>query len=361
MGALRHLKRKNKRPHRAAPQLVPEELLGLRFTCIKCGTVSAMPWLEKLPEPVIPEFVADRGAYRTPAVMPVSCPAPGCDAVIEAKVPPGEIECNWVLYGDEAGRSIPQPAPAFSTEPLHFFCITLVGLHATKHGEVQAAIRQMKREAKPGQDPDSWPHHFSEIWGESADEGGHALRGKPEKIKYAEKWAKCIRVARPHLVTFTFCGSLVDDDPVARKARIKAQKEGLFAFCLAASLRWLRAHKKGIRWVFDNVADTSGGRTPTEGWAKEVFLGLQYTRLFQWLAAGAAVVEPAFAKPGSHFLSEIADFLSFWTAREFERHVRGLSSECPTKLAGEGHFQFVMEGGDAEHAMSLADLLPKRA
>lgn len=277
------------------------------------------------------------------------------------EVPLREIECNWNLYGDESSRVI-KPETRFCAYPLHFFSITLVGLHAAKHDHMRGALRDLKQTIKPAADPDSWPHHFTKIWDSKPDSGGFALDGKAAKVEYAHQFATMLRTARPHLATFTFTSCFIDDDASLRRQRIKHQKEELFSFCLVSSLEQMRANKKGVRWAFDNIADASTG-VRTEGWANEVFLGWQYTRLLQWIAAGSAVVEPAFTQPGSHFLSELADFLSFWVGREFDKHLTGAACECPTGLTGVGFYQFGLADGGFDFAWSnglpLDRMLPK--
>lgn len=332
---------KDKRPHRAPPGLVPERLNKLRFRCLRCGTLSPMPWLEKMPKALAPK--AEQGGHWVPAVIPVPCPAPGCGAVMAAQVPRKEVEGNWTLFGDESGRQI-VPAKRFGRSPLHFFSMNLVGLHATLHARVQAEIRELKRVVRPRADPDSWAHHFSRIWSERKDEGEHNLESKAAKVAYARRFAGMIAGARPHLVSFTFSSCIVDDEPALHSVRVNTQKEEIFSFALVSSLEQMRENKKGVRWIFDNVADATGA-APTEGWAKEVFLGWQYTPLLHWLGSGSAVLEPLFEKPGSHFLSEIADFIAFWVGREYFSHLTDAKCECPTSLTGRGFYQFALADG----------------
>lgn len=332
---------KDKRPHRTPPRLVPEKLNGLVFTCPGCGAQSPMPWLEQMPKALAP--IAVDGGYQVPAKIRFPCPRPGCGADLGAKVPPREVEGNWTLYGDESGRQI-VPSMRFAATPLHFFSMTLVGLHAQAHDRVQSDIRELKRVVRPDADPDSWTHHFSPIWSEKKDSGEHNFETRADKVEYAKRFAGVIAAARPHLVSFTVSSCIIDDDPSLHAERVNAHKEEIFSFALASSLEQMRENKKGVRWVFDSVADASDA-VPTEGWAKEVFLGWQYTPLFHWLAAGSAVLEPRFEKPGSHFLSETADFIAFWVGREYLRHLTERDCECPTKLMGKGFYQYGLADG----------------
>jgi len=107
----------------------------------------------------------------------------------------------------------------------------------------------------------------------------------------------------------------------------------------------MRKNKKTARWTFDNIKDTSDGKK-TEGWADECFLGLQYTRLFTYLTGGKAIVAPTFVPPGSHYLLEMADFISFCMAREFQRVSEGKNAELQSGLMGKMINQIVEANGE---------------
>jgi hypothetical protein len=164
-------------------------------------------------------------------------------------------------------------------------------------------------------------------------------------VEFAKAMATIIREARPELATFNYSGcAIISREKKIRATKIKAQNQELFAFSLISSLDEMRRHEVTPQWIFDNVQDTSS-RPKTEGWAQEVFLGLQYTRLFTWLSSGSVVFAPEFDKPGSHYLSEIADFVSYSVAREFEKAIRGDRSEFPTSLLGFGSYQGMIQDG----------------
>lgn len=127
-------------------------------------------------------------------------------------------------------------------------------------------------------------------------------------------------------------------DPKERKKVLKQQKEHVFAESILTTPKQFRCREKSVNWTFDNVQDATAG-SKTEGWASECFLGLQYTRLFTWVSAGATVVEPKFAIPGSNFLLELADFISYCVARDFERAIVGQRPEFPSSLLGQGFYQ----------------------
>ncbi|WP_293367909.1 hypothetical protein [Nevskia sp.] len=206
----------------------------------------------------------------------------------------------------------------------------------------------LKKKIRPGHEPDSWQHHFSEIWSSDGRDGAFDLPNREAKVAYAKKFADVIRQARPHLFTINVASCIsLPDSKIERASHIRTQKQEIFCISLLTSLQQLRTRKLGVRWTFDNVKDSTSG-IRTEGWAQEVFRGLQYTRLFTWLSAGSTVLEPAFVSPGSNFLLEIADFISYSVARDFENATLQKKSDFPSTLLGQGLYQAVLRDGSLD-------------
>lgn len=339
-----------KQPFRAAPHLIPVELLGLTFSCPGCGTKISVPWTERLPFPKQPIEHNEGGGHFVPASIPLACDK--CQENFDIMIPRAEEKSIWTIYGDEAGRYVNKPKAIYSSSPIHFFCITLVGLHQRRRERVKRQINRLKKEIAPERDPEAWQLHFRKIWGSDGRTGEFQLKNKSEKIDFAKKFAKVIRNARPELATLNFSGCIIVPNGSEERANdINWQKQDLFCLSLLSSLQQFRTRKLNVRWVFDNIKDTSAG-TRTEGWAKEAFLGLQYTRLFAWLSGGRTVLEPTFVTPGSHFLLEIADFVSYCVARDFERAVRGLENEFSSALLGQGFYQGILADGSVDFKWS---------
>lgn len=348
-----------RRPHRAAPGLVPEELLGMKGICPICRAEVEIPWLEKMVFPKQP-IKADHGqGHWVPVGIPLTCSSEACKHDFFINVPILPNKNRWTLYGDEASRYISQPPAEHSSEPLNFYCVTLVALHARRHERVRKQIFNLKKVIRPTEDPDSWVHHFTEIWDSRPESGQFCLKNKSEKIEHAKKFAKIIRDARPELATFNISGCIfVPGDPKERKRALKHQRENTFSESIITTLREFRRQGKSVNWVFDNIQDVTSGNK-VEGWASERFLGLQYTRLFCWLSAGATVTEPSFVRPGSHFLLEVADFISYCVARDFERAIVGRRPEFPTSFLGQGFYQGTLGNGDVENMWNVGLPLKK--
>ena len=190
-------------------------------------------------------------------------------------------------------------------------------------------INEIKKRILPTENPEKWVLHFKEVWNTKK----FSLT-KQQKIHYAEELATLIKNAQPELAIYNFSGVWeLSKDMKKNKKTLKQQKEYIYTQALVSSLDESRLHDLSINWVFDHKKDSTK-KERTEGWANEIFLGLQYTNLFSWYSAGAAILEPNFVKPGSHFLLEIADFCSFWIARGFLHSVKQTESELPTDRLG---------------------------
>lgn len=341
-----------KLPYRDAPGIVPKELVGAAFPCESCGKNIEVQWLEKLTFPSQPTEPNSGGGHWVPVSIPLRCKAENCGQETSVNVPIKEIDAVWTLYGDEAGRYIDRPHRSRSKEALNFFCITLVGLHKDSWDSVKQHILEAKASIKPNEAPESWEHHFKDIWHSSPDNNEFELTSKQEKIDYARRFSKIIREARPALVSFNISSCIVvPKDSKDRKKAINWQKQEMFSQAILFSLQQMRNYKKGVGWVFDNVKDASS-KTPTEGWASECFLGLQYTRLFTWLSAGTTTLEPRFVKPGSHFLLEISDFISYCVAREFQLTMEKKPIEFHSSDLGMALYQSTIGDGSVRYKWS---------
>lgn len=329
----------DKRPFRKNPGVVPVDLDTVKATCIYCGFKNDINWVEDLLFPKEPIELSDASGHWVPVSFPITCL--DCKKDFDFNTPIKEKESTWNLFGDEAARIITRNGKQIS-----FFCISLVGLHKDKHDIAKNKIQKLKLVARPDVAPELWPHHFTQIWSDSGEDRVFSFSSVQEKIFYGQKLSKLIKNLKPHLSTFNFSNAIIlPENKKDRASALKHQKQDIYKQALLTTLSIFRENNKGIRWTFDNIKDTTDG-TKKEGWADECFLGLQYTRLFTYLCAGIAVHPPKFVQPGSHFLLEIADFISFCMAREFQRVSEGKNSEIPSGLMGKMINQMVEVNGN---------------
>jgi hypothetical protein len=84
--------------------------------------------------------------------------------------------------------------------------------------------------------------------------------------------------------------------------------------------------------VFDSEK-ISKANEAIHGWARDVFMGNQYTLLYGFMSKGIEIPEPKFVPPASTPGLELADFVSFTIGRYYIRKWRGKKIEIdPEKL-----------------------------
>lgn len=343
----------HKKQYRKNPGLILRELEGTTSHCSNCGVENAIDWLKEMKFPHEPVKPNQGDGRWIPVSIPIECS--GCKLNYVYQIPVIERESTWGLYGDEAGRIV-----EFNGERLHFFCLTLVGLHKRKHKLLQLKLNKLKLDANPDVAPEAWTHHFTEIWSDSGPGRRFAFPGVAEKISYGQSFAKMIFDLAPELVCYNFSSAIVlSDNRRDNASAIKSQKEDLFKQALLITLDSMRANKKKVAWYFDNIKDSTSGER-TEGWALECFLGLQYTPLFTYLAAGAYIPEPVFMKPGSHYLLEVADFISFCMARDFLKISEGKLGEIPSARLGKINCYRIMGNGQPDSACEMGSFFLKK-
>ena len=320
-----------KRPYRLHLDYIPQELKGETATCPNCQQMTKIPWLSKNSYPQQPIPSKDEKGHWVPVSITMECSNEKCKNEFFHPIKQRPIDGTNNFYGDEAERIIKRSDSKYLNNDISFFCISLIYCTTPKQEELHKKINEIKKSILPTEYPEKWTLHFTEIWNSNNKKFN---LNKKQKIHYAEELAKVIKNSQPELAIYNFSGVWeLSKDMKQNKKILKHQKEYIYTQALVSSLDESRLHNSKINWFFDHKKDSTK-KERTEGWANEIFLGLQYTNLFTWYSAGATVLEPNFVNPGSHFLLEIADFCSFWIAREFLHSIKKTQSELSTDKLG---------------------------
>ncbi|WP_154232688.1 hypothetical protein [Pseudomonas syringae] len=341
------------RSRRKNPGLVPGEFIGVKSLCPKCGHGDEIKWLEELSHPREPILNIPSGDYFVPISFPTSCTV--CLCLYHVPVPVRTPKTRWNLYGDEASRIVEHGG-----KDLSFMCLTLSCLHKDQKEIAKQRFAHLKKRLRPESDPETWVHHFTDIWSTNADAGKYNLKSLPAKIKYGEDYAALIKRMRAHLQLFVYTSVMVlPSDSKARAILLKNQKEELLKRTMLDSLDLFRSNESVPLWTFDNIQDVTK-RPKREGWAEECFTGLQFTPLFVYLSAGAAVHAPQFVSPGSDLLLEVSDFVSFTIGREFMMLAKSKQAELPSGQLGPIIFNMVENNGNTVRVNELGSFALKR-
>lgn len=331
------MKDERKLPYRKNPHLVPDDYKYLKFSCNICNSNLNVDWTEDTEYPATPIASNDGKGYFLPVSIQARCENSECRELNHLPVPRNPVRGGMSLFGDEAARDV-RIRRRGDVRNARFSCISLVNLTLEKHGEFKKKFDELKLLARPDISPDEWSHHFSDIWGAHSDNSIYAFSSVNEKIVYAKKVASLIRSYNPYLAVFNYSSCIFLSDGKERANEVNWQNEDLFKQAILLSIHDIRSAGYIPKWFFDNVKDRKNpSEAAVEGWASECFRGIQYTRLYTWLASGAKIDEPNFVIPGSHFLLEISDFICFWIARGFLKKINRQKVELATHKLGVIH------------------------
>jgi hypothetical protein len=331
------MKDPRRQPYRSRAQIVPEELVDVKFGCPKCAMKVAPEWLKKQEFPRQPVEPIDGGGFWVPSSIRMEC---SCSARWDQPIDQSDAVTSLALFGDEAERIV-----TINNVQVRFLTLNMSHITNDRFPALELGIQKLKQTIRPREEPQTWKLHFLEIWGSKHNARNTGLLGKNSKIEASEAFADLLATLRPGLFTFSHSSAMFTS-AISKQEHF----EIAWAEALVMSLRLGRSQKHRVSWTFDHIKDASGGASRSEGWASEVFLGLQYTNLWTWLSACATVDPPTFAQPGSHPLLEVSDFLSFWTAREFHQRAIGNKSPSITSRTGTGFHAYVLANGDVEWA-----------
>lgn len=329
-------------PFRPPPPLIPKHLLGAEYTCSSCKRRNQIDWTKPQPFPKQPIVLTLGEGHLVPTSITQVCL---CGNYNHVPIPTKNIESSWGLFGDEAERIFSEGELPGEPRKAHFFTMTLASMHQNGALRFQRRLNRLKKSVRPDWEPDTWKLHMTEIWSVPPNTKGFALGSKAEKIRFIRAVANLLRKSRPDLFTMNVSSCRVLTGNESWNKLVKANKQEVFATALMSSLQTMGDNNKSVYWSFDHSVPPEK-RTGSEGWAEEVFLGLQYSPVFTWLSAGNLVQPPRFRVPGSHYLLEVADALSFLVARDFDQRVKGRHSDFPSSLTGLGIYQAFDAKGD---------------
>lgn len=328
-------------PHKIPINQIPVWLEEIVLQCEACKHSSPIPWFEKLEWPW-ESMPSNDGTVKFVRVS-FNIPCPKCSEPVQVNIPIVENKGRFFLYGDEADRHEIRAHESYSKVPLDFLSITLVGCNPSRRSELDAAILNHKLAARPTIDPTTWSLHFTDIWSSDPDDG-FAFLTKQSKIDYALAICTTIRNFAPELFYINSSGCIPDASGSSieakkdRKANLKQAYRSLFSSILLSSATVIRRQFATPKWIFDHRKKMKSGINK-EGWAKEIFDGLRFTPAFGWIAGGADIEAPEFVPAGSNSLLELADFIGFIIARDFQQSAeKKIPIDIPSSNLGVGRF-----------------------
>ena len=155
---------------------------------------------------------------------------------------------------------------------------------------------------------------------------------------------------RPSRERTPWCGKLTTKRPAGCQTRGARPREGRMATkgspCWRAWSRLAQARIHETWWPVPSSRlgrrrrrRARGLRPPFRALAAErIEMGLRYSLVFGFLTRNLHFASPAFVQPGSHPFLELADFVSYATARYIDRRLRGARIDLDPAEWGEATY-----------------------
>jgi hypothetical protein len=324
-------------PPRSPIRITPEEIAYMTATCPVCESRVPIDWHEPLGDPRAPIASIDGGGHWVCVSFPITCPL--CKTTFHYKIDPIKDAKPYPLYGDEASRELNGTV---------VFVYALVGGNSLVRDTIGQKLLMAKSQLLPEVDPTKWILHMKNLWhgSERSQKVIFSQLTKSDVEKFAASISAILQESYPDIFRCIFT--------VVRK--IPTEKRGAFFDSLRdtsfSSLVWLmmdvtrkNKHRVTPQFHFDTTKPLAKYST-VEGWAGNLFLGAQCTRLHVYLSAGRAVLPPKALKPGSDPLLELADFLAFVAARWLSKMVANTEPDIDLSAIGSALYAGFDRTGD---------------
>jgi hypothetical protein len=324
-------------PPRSPTQITPEEIAQMRAQCPVCNLKVAIDWHEPLGEPRVPIASIDGGGHWVCVSFPITCPL--CRTTFDYKVDTIKDAKPFPLYGDEAFREL---------DGIGVFVYALIGGSPSAKTAIERRLIEAKSRLLPDVDPATWILHMKNLWpgSERSRQPLFSNLKKKDIEQFTASVSAILRESYPEIFRCVF----------STVAKIPSREKGAFFESLRdrsfSSLVWLmiditRNNKFRLvpQFYFDATKPLVK-HSNIEGWAGNLFLGAQCTRLHVYLSAGRTILPPKALQPGSDPLLELADFLAYVSARWLIRRIAKAEPDIDLAAIGPALFAGFDRTGD---------------
>lgn len=319
---------------------LPENLNRITINCQFCNAVFWPDWFMKHAlsmVPVKPKNDQKGIPYTGPArwiLQQVSQKCPKCAANVMINLPISKMRTKGFLYGDDAERSY---------EGKTVFIYSLVGADQSLLPDLENKLKRIKENLISSIPATSWKIHMKDLWSGS-NRKKHSIFSKvhiKDIANFAEDLMALMRQSKPFIynVAVVYDVESKQDRSVRNSIRDKAYIS-LLSFVID---EWTN-NSAQPNIIFDSEKNSKANVT-IHSWARDVFLGNQYSLLYGFLSKGIEIPEPNFVPPASSPGLELADFVSFVIGRYFLKRWQGKPIEIdPEKMGLVTYLGFGLNG-----------------
>lgn len=319
---------------------IPEYLNRVTILCPSCGVLFRPDWFKKNEismAPVKPKYEKDRIPYTGPGrwiLQQVSQSCPKCTAKVTIKLPISKIRTKGFLFGDDAKRSHDNKT---------VFIYSLVGADQSLLPDIENKVNLLKEKLIPSIPAAGWKMHMKDLWSGN-NRKKHSIFCDlhiQDIAQFADELMAIIKQNKPFIYNIAVVYNDASKQNKAERERIR--DEAYILLLLIAIDEWTtKSAQPNI--IFDSEKN-SKANTTIHSWARDVFLGNQYSLLYGFLSKGIEIPEPKFVPPASSPGLELADFVSFVIGRYYLRRWQEKTIELdPEKMGLITYLGFAKNG-----------------
>lgn len=308
---------------------LPENLKRIILKCPFCNAEFLPDWFKKHDismAPVKPKIETKGVIYKGPMrwiLQQVSQKCLNCSASIMINLPFKEMMTKGSLFGDDAKRK-------YKNKKVLIY--SLVGTDQSLLPDLYNKINRLKQNLIPSVSPNSWIIHMKELWAGNARERHPTYTNlkKSDVNDFVNNLLEIIMNSNIFVynIAVTFSMNVFNNGTQINRIR----DEAFLLLILTAIDEWTSKNAQPFIF-FDSEKDSKANKI-IHGWAKDVFLGNQYSLLYGFLSKGIEIPEPTFVPPASFPGLELADFVSYTLGRYYFRKWQGKTIEIDPKNMG---------------------------
>ena len=307
----------------------PENLNRFTLNCPFCKTVFRPDWFNKHGvsiAPVKPKLETKGVKYTGPKrwiLHQVSQKCPNCTADVMINLPIKKMRTKGCLFGDDAER-------IYKDKKVSIY--SLIGADQSLLSELENKVKDVKQKLIPSVPTESWKIHMKDLWAGNSREKHSVYRELRinDVIGFSNNLLELIK--KSNLFIYNIAVTTDKNCQTNKKDREHLRDEAYILLVLNAIDEW--TNKNAQPTIFFDSEKISRANETVHGWARDVFIGNQYSLLYGFLSKGIEIPEPKFVPPASTPGLELADFVSFTIGRYYLRRWQGKNIEIDPKKLG---------------------------
>ncbi|MCK4830087.1 DUF3800 domain-containing protein [bacterium] len=227
------------------------------------------------------------------------------------------------LFGDDAER-------IYKDKKVSIY--SLIGADQSLLSELENKVKDVKQKLIPSVPAESWKIHMKNFWAGNSREKHSVYRGLRinDVLGFANNLLELIK--KSNLFIYNIAVTSDKNCQTNKKDRKHLRDEAYILLVLNAIDEW--TNKNAQPTIFFDSEKISRANETIHGWARDVFMGNQYSLLYGFLSKGIEIPEPKFVPPASTPGLELADFVSFTIGRYYLRRWQGKKIEIDPKKLG---------------------------